>query len=77
MQTHRGARDVPLLEHCLEQLPATMRSLIAAKYTEGRSSEEIAGTFSRNVTWVRVSLFRIRQQLRDCIEGKMGGSHAG
>jgi len=64
-------REVEYLEECLEEINGTARQLVALKYREERSSEEIAQRLERSVAWVRVTLFRIRQQLRDCIERKL------
>ena len=69
-----GAKHLPeveFLEECLPHMPATIQRILGMKYSEGRTTEEIAGAMERSLEWVRVTLFRIRQQLRACIEGKM------
>lgn len=73
-QADRAAstREAEHLEECLARLPENLRRLLALKYTEGRTSEEIAHAFARTLEWVRVTLFRVRQQLRACIENKTG-----
>ena len=72
------SREAELLEECVRQLPPAMRRLLALKYESGHSSEEIAGTLQRSLAWVRVTLFRVRQQLRICIDGKIERTpHAG
>lgn len=60
------------LEDCLAQLDPPLRELLLLKYREGHDTGEIAGRLKRSLVWVRVSLFRVRQQLRDCIETKLG-----
>lgn len=55
---------------CVGELPEPLRQLVALKYQEQRSGEEIAARLDRSAVWVRVSLFRVRQLLRDCVERK-------
>jgi len=55
---------------CVGELPEPLRQLVALKYQEEHSGEEIAGRLGRSAVWVRVSLFRVRQLLRDCVERK-------
>ena len=62
------------LQHCVDELPESLRELIGLKYGEESSTEEIAARLKRSLVWVRVSLFRVRAQLRDCIEAKLSPS---
>ena len=62
------------LQLCLEQLPEPLRELIVLKYREESSTDEIAARLKRSLVWVRVSLFRVRAQLRECIEAKLSAS---
>lgn len=62
------------LQHCLEELPEPLRELIVLKYREESSTDEIAARLKRSLVWVRVSLFRVRAQLRECIEAKLSAS---
>ncbi|MSU59657.1 MAG: RNA polymerase sigma factor [Pedosphaera sp.] len=59
------------LQSCLDQLDAPLRELITLKYRDDHSTETIATKLKRSLVWVRVSLFRVRAQLRECIEGKL------
>lgn len=61
------------LQSCLEQLDGPLRELITLKYREDHSTETIAARLKRSLVWVRVSLFRVRAQLRECIEAKVKG----
>jgi len=63
--------DAVFLEECLKHLPADMHQLVEERYRRGLSNEELGVAVGRTVEWVRVSLFRIRKQLRTCIEGKI------
>ena len=70
--------EAEYLEDCMRRVPEGSRKLLEMKYREGRSTEEMASALGRTLEWVRITLFRIRQQLRSCIEARMeGGSHAG
>lgn len=61
------------LQHCLDQLEGPLRELITLKYRDDHSTETIAARVKRSLVWVRVSLFRVRRQLRECIEAKLKG----
>lgn len=62
--------DAEFLEDCLRQLPTSMRELVAFKYSEDLSGDDIARRLERSTAWVWTTLFRVRQQLRECIERK-------
>lgn len=61
------------LQHCLDQLDGPLRELLTLKYRDDHSTETIAARLKRSLVWVRVSLFRVRAQLRECIEAKLKG----
>jgi RNA polymerase sigma-70 factor (ECF subfamily) len=61
------------LQDCLAQLDAPLRELITLKYRDDHTTETIATRLKRSLVWVRVSLFRVRAQLRECIEAKVKG----
>jgi RNA polymerase sigma-70 factor (ECF subfamily) len=69
----RGASsdEAVFLEECLASLPDTSRHLVQERYRRGLSNDELAVAMGRTAEWVRVTLFRIRAQLRDCITGKL------
>lgn len=56
------------LETCIEKLPGKSKRLLALRYEEGASAEEIAGAINSSSGSVRVLLHRIRNTLADCIE---------
>lgn len=62
------APAIEWLDLCLHRLTPRMRELVELKYSAALSAEEIAGKISQSVAWVRTTLFRVRQQLRQCIE---------
>lgn len=61
------------LQDCIAQLDGPLRELITLKYRDDHSTEIIAARLKRSLVWVRVSLFRVRRQLRECIEAKVKG----
>ena len=61
------------LHDCLAQLDGPLRELITLKYRDAHTTETIAARLNRSLVWVRVSLFRVRAQLRECIEAKLSG----
>ena len=65
------AAEVEHLHDCLAQLDAPLRELITLKYRDDHTTETIAARLKRSLVWVRVSLFRVRAQLRECIEAKL------
>ena len=59
------------------RLPDTMRQLLEDRYHRGLAGVQIAESRGRTEEWVRVTLLRVRRQLRECIDQKMtGGAHA-
>ncbi len=61
------------LYKCMNKLKERSMKLIQDKYKEQRSIKEIAGLYSKSVTWVTTAMYRIRKQLKDCIEYEMMG----
>jgi len=59
------------LQHCLESLPPASRELIQARYEEGRSLPEMAAATGTNPDTLRWRMYRLRQALRECIEGRL------
>jgi RNA polymerase sigma-70 factor (ECF subfamily) len=69
----QDSREVEALNDCLKDVPTKLRTLLNLKYHDESSSEEIASSLERSVSWVRTTLCRVRQQLRECIERKLKG----
>lgn len=59
------------LEHCMERLPDCSRALIHMKYRDGLRIDQIAESIRSTPASVRVTLFRIRDALADCIERRL------
>ena len=69
--TPADSRELEALNDCLKAVPDPLRTLLHLKYHDDSSSEEIARRLERSVAWVRTTLCRLRQQLRDCIDRKL------
>jgi len=67
--------EATFLEECLAEIPPHLRRLIEDRYRHERTVREIAAQWGRTEEWVRVTLFRMRRQLRACIESKLAGGH--
>jgi RNA polymerase sigma factor (sigma-70 family) len=61
------SEDVAALENCLGKLPPKSRRLIELHYYMDFSSVNIAQQMQVNADAIRRALFRIREQLRQCI----------
>ncbi len=59
------------LDDCLESLPERSRSLVRLRYHEGLKVDQIAASIRSTPASVRVTLFRIREALADCIDRKL------
>lgn len=60
----RGA----VLQRCIERLAGHARQLVQFRYFEDLNAEQIAQRFGTSGPVVRVTLQRIREQLRTCVE---------
>jgi len=56
------------LRHCLEELPPESRTLVSERYEERRTLAHLARSRGREPGTIKVTLFRIRQALRRCVE---------
>ena len=60
------------LRSCVGELPEHLSSLVQMRYGDAANSDDIAAAMGRSSAWVRTTLFRTRQELRKCIERKLG-----
>lgn len=58
------------LRDCVSRLPDPSRELVARHYAEGQPLAEIGDALGRPAGSLKVTLFKIRARLRDCIEKK-------
>lgn len=67
----QASREAEFLQQCLEEVPDAMRQLLALKYHDDCTSDDMARRLQRSTAWVRTTLFRLRQQLKECVEAKL------
>ena len=58
------------LDHCLEKLSASNRTLLNSYYVQGHTLGEISDAQGKGVGALKILLFRIRAKLRECIDGR-------
>lgn len=63
----REAEYAEKLRACIESLPDHSRDLIRKRYFDRLSVRDIARGMNRTETWAAVTLFRIRDVLRECM----------
>jgi RNA polymerase sigma-70 factor (ECF subfamily) len=68
---------VEALRHCLAKLSPTQRQVVIRRYEGGDSVQRLAGELGRPVGSLKVSLYRIRRMLADCIERALEGDRRG
>lgn len=71
-----GPEMANALRECLGGLSSDARAVVTRRYEAGRSADDIARETGRSCAAIRVTLFRIRQALRRCVEGKLSGRPA-
>jgi RNA polymerase sigma-70 factor (ECF subfamily) len=61
-------RRIDHLRGCLSKLPPKHRALIIERYHHGLTSEECARKHELSESGLRVTLYRLRASLRECVE---------
>ncbi|MBT8037277.1 MAG: sigma-70 family RNA polymerase sigma factor [Verrucomicrobiae bacterium] len=74
--THPSAKQAAL-DRCLKTLRESERALIDARYQSPKSLEKHAKVIGRSAESIRVSLFRIREKLRQCVQKRMATIEGG
>lgn len=59
------------LAHCLQGLPEDAREAVRLRFEEALSCEEVAEGIDRGVQATYQLLYRVRAQLRDCVEARI------
>lgn len=70
-QSEEVSRRQEALEDCVERLSARSQSLIRMRYREDLKVNQIADLVRSTPASVRVTLFRIRESLAECIENRL------
>jgi RNA polymerase sigma-70 factor (ECF subfamily) len=64
------------LRGCLADLPAEQRELILRRYAPGTTVQRLAAELNRTAAVVSQTLYRVRQVLAQCIQGKLAAEAA-
>ncbi|NQZ56819.1 MAG: sigma-70 family RNA polymerase sigma factor [Lentisphaeraceae bacterium] len=56
------------LETCLKKLKYPHKKLLGLRYTDAYNSREIADYLQKSHSWVRTTLKRVRQSLKQCLQ---------
>ncbi|MBA3939504.1 MAG: sigma-70 family RNA polymerase sigma factor [Planctomycetes bacterium] len=73
---HAGAPYLEALRQCCAALPPHAQELIALKYTQGISGQEIATRLGRPLNTVYVTLTRLHRGLEACVRARLRRSDA-
>ena len=68
------ALAVDHLRGCLEQLPERSRELLRLRYEDELDASALGAKLGRDGNAVRQALFRVRELVRRCVEGRLTGS---
>jgi RNA polymerase sigma-70 factor (ECF subfamily) len=73
-----GESDAALaaLERCLEALPEHSADLVENYYYRGRSASDLARDAGKKESAVWMTLMRVRELLKRCIQGRLAGAGA-
>jgi RNA polymerase sigma-70 factor, ECF subfamily len=72
----RKGIELEALRHCLRRLPPEGARLVREHYFKGRKIAAFAEEEGKNESAIRMSLFRLREALRDCMRRRMTGGRA-
>ena len=64
---------VAALRLCLDQLPGHSRELLRLRYEEDLDAADLGERLGREGNAVRQALFRVREVVRRCVEGRLAG----
>lgn len=68
--------ELVALQECLERLPEQSERVVQEYYFRGRSAVSIAEELGRKPSAVRMTLLRVRESLRACIEQRLAAEGA-
>ena len=76
-QDNPNDEDVSALKQCLAGLPRHSAGLISAYYADRMTSAEIARKWGKKESAIRMTLLRLREALKQCVEQRRLGTEAG
>lgn len=71
VQGHQQDARQAALERCLDKLPEKSRRLVELRYESDSSMQRVADALDSTAASVRVMLFRVRNQLAQCVKAEL------
>ena len=71
-QTIADGDALTAVRDCLEKLPEHSRELFRLRYAEDLDAAALGERLGRDANAVRQALFRLRETVRRCVDGKLG-----
>ena len=71
-QTDAMSAELFTLHRCMERLAQVDRALVQARYAPGGSVKKLAELRGKSPNAISLALYRIRNELADCIEASLG-----
>ena len=65
-----------VLESCLKNLPERSQAMLHMRYQQKLPASEICERFGQSEGWVATTLFRLRGELKRCVEQRMKAANA-
>jgi RNA polymerase sigma-70 factor (ECF subfamily) len=69
-----ASAEIEALEHCLELLPEKSRQLLALRYEESLSLNQIAQRVQSTLDAVHKALSRLRARLQECVDQRLAAA---
>lgn len=63
--------EADFFEECVREIPPALAALLEQRYRDGRENEEIATQSGLSAAWIRNLFFRIRQDVKHCVDTKL------
>jgi RNA polymerase sigma-70 factor (ECF subfamily) len=70
-ELQRREQEIAALQSCLESLPPSSAGMIADRYFNARSIADMARDLGKGEGAIRMTLLRLRQALRACVQARL------
>ena len=76
VENEGGSDTAKLLDACMKNLPERSQAILQMRYEQKLPASEISAEFGQSEGWVATTLFRLRSELKRCIEQRMKAASA-
>jgi RNA polymerase sigma-70 factor, ECF subfamily len=66
--------EIEALQACMKRMDANGQQVIKMHYHEGLSCADISRAMERSLSWVKVTMHRLRAGLRNCIQARLNNA---